>query len=93
MVTNTTIAAAMIEGCFSIAAEVIQLSTELFDVPMERLQLEEDSDGDDGSDHHTSASLGGISRDLRSVADGAATKASAGASSQEYLPICTFHNA
>jgi len=94
LVTNAASAAAMIEGCFAVAAEVLQLFTESFDVPIERLHLE-DADGDNGSgrDHTESggaggsaksgslgASLGGINRALRSATSGAAaTKASGGA--------------
>jgi hypothetical protein len=93
LVTNAASTAAMIEGCFAVAAEVLQLFTESFDVPLERLQLE-DADGDDdgGRDHTESggasggaksgslgALLGGISRALRSANGGAATKTSGGA--------------
>ena len=41
LVTNAASAAAMIEGSFAVAAEVLQLSTESFDFPIERLQLME----------------------------------------------------
>eukprot|EP01036_Dinobryon_divergens_P023310 gene23310-31640_t len=41
LVTNAASAAAMIEGSFVVAAEVLQLSTESFDFPIERLQLME----------------------------------------------------
>jgi hypothetical protein len=79
LVTNAASAAAMIEGCFAVAAEVLQLFADSLDVPIERLQLD-DIDGDDSGDHRESGgagdcaksgskgtSFGGISRALRSV--------------------------
>ncbi len=88
LVTNAASAAAMIEGCFAVADEVLQLLTESFDVPLERLQLEDTGGDDDGSgrdgDHTESGGAGGnaksgslgasfgISRTLRSVIRGAA---------------------
>lgn len=84
MVANAASAAAMIEGCFAVAAEVFQLLTESFDVPLERLQLK-DADGSGRCDHIESggevggvALLDGFSRNLRSFTG---------------LLICTSHNA
>lgn len=83
LVANAASAAAMIEGSFAVAAEVLQLFTESFDIPIERLRLD-DIDGDDNGDHTESGgagdgaksgsmgtSLGGISRALKSVIGGA----------------------
>jgi hypothetical protein len=88
LVTNASSAAAMIEGCFAVAAEMLQLFTESFDVPIERLQLD-DIDGDDNGDHTESGgagdgaksgSMGWISRAVRSVIGGASgTKTVGGA--------------
>lgn len=85
LVTNAASAAAMIEGSFAIAAEVLQLVTESFSIPIERLQLD-NIDGDDSGDHAESggagdgtksgsrgASVGGISRALRSTIVGGAS--------------------
>ena len=67
----------MIEGCFAVTAEVLQLLTETFDVPLERLQLEDDDcdDGDDGSsqDHAESDGAGG---DAKSGSLGASSSGS-----------------
>eukprot|EP01039_Chlorochromonas_danica_P000971 gene971-1053_t len=97
LVTNAASAAAMIEGCFAVAVEVLRLFNKSFDVPLERLQLEDNGDNDgsdrDGDRTESSgaggnaksrsslgASLGGISRVLRSAIGGAvATKTSGGA--------------
>lgn len=87
LVTNAFSAAAMIEGCFAVAAEVLQLFTESFDVPIERLQLDDIGDhaesggaGDGAKSGSMGASLGGISRALRSVIGGASgTKTAGGA--------------
>ena len=91
LVTNPASAAAMIEGSFAVAAKVLQLLAESFDIPIERLRLD-DIDGDDinGDDHTESGgagggpksgsmvvSLGGTSRALRSGASG--SKSAAGA--------------
>ena len=79
VVTNAASAAAMIEGSFAVATEVLQLFHESYNVPDdERLPLD-DIDGDDSGDHTVSggagdgaksgsvgASVGGISRVLRS---------------------------
>jgi hypothetical protein len=90
VITNAANAAAMIEGCFAVAAEVLQLSTETFKIPIEKLRVD-DSDGDDGDDHTESGgagsgaksgskgrSLGGISRVLRRVVGGASGSKTAG---------------
>ncbi|CAM6006419.1 unnamed protein product [Sphagnum balticum] len=69
LVTKADSAAAMIEGCFAVAAEVLQLLTESFDLPFERLQLE-DADGDDGGGrNHTNSD--GADRGTKSVSLGA----------------------
>jgi hypothetical protein len=92
LVTKADSAAAMIEGCFAVAAEVLQLLTESFDLPFERLQLE-DADGDDGGGrNHTNsdgadrgtksvslgASLSGFGRVLRSAISGPAASKTSG---------------
>ena len=59
--SNAASAAAMIEGCFAVAAEVLQLLTESFDVPMERLVHLKDADGSGRCDHTESVSeVGGV---------------------------------
>lgn len=90
LVTNAASAAAMIEGCFAVATEVLQLFAESFNVPIERLRLD-DADGDDRGDHTESGgagdgaksgskgtSLGGIGRALRSVIGSASGNKTAG---------------
>eukprot|EP00981_Chlorochromonas_danica_P016275 scaffold16457_cov894-Ochromonas_danica.AAC.1 len=73
----------MIEGCFAIADEVLRLLTETFEIPMVRLRLEDDNDGNDanydpkssgggGGDPKKSGSLAAIGRQFRSAFSGAA---------------------
>ena len=57
VVTNAASAAAMIEGSFAVAAEVLQLFHESYNVPDERLPLD-DIDGDDSGDHTESGGAG-----------------------------------
>lgn len=73
LVTNAETAANMIEGSFAVAAELLQLFNESFNIPIDKLQVG-DINGDNNGDHSESgfigASLGGISRALRSVIGG-----------------------
>eukprot|EP01039_Chlorochromonas_danica_P011190 gene11190-12478_t len=83
LVTSAAAAARMIEGCFAIADEVLRLLTETFEIPMVRLRLEDDNDGNDanydpkssgggGGDPKKSGSLAAIGRQFRSAFSGAA---------------------
>ena len=95
LVDNADSAAAMIEGCFAIATEVLQLLDDSFHINMGTMQLVDSDNNDNGSGRgHTESdeagssaksgalgsSLGGFTRSIRSFIGGAnATKSSGGA--------------